>query len=145
MQHFKDTINYLITKCYISSVKHFAPVLTNYHVFCSQLYLSTRRGAWILNRVGEKGFPLDLQFNRVMFTVQRILPFSFFCSLGERQLNQRFNHSLYNLRPKHRYCTCICSDLWQPNTLVWRKIGPQQAAAPSQWNMHRKVRKMQFL
>ncbi|KAG8003412.1 Dimethylaniline monooxygenase [N-oxide-forming] 5 [Nibea albiflora] len=67
-----------------------------------QLYLSTRRGAWILNRVGDNGVPLDLLFTRVFNTVRRILPFGFFCSLGERQLNQRFDHTLYSLKPKHR-------------------------------------------
>ncbi|XP_042339776.1 dimethylaniline monooxygenase [N-oxide-forming] 5 [Plectropomus leopardus] len=67
-----------------------------------QLYLSTRRGAWILNRVGDNGLPLDLSFNRVLNFLRRILPFGFFCSLGEKVLNQRFDHALYNLKPKHR-------------------------------------------
>uniref|UniRef100_A0A672ZMH2 Flavin-containing monooxygenase n=1 Tax=Sphaeramia orbicularis TaxID=375764 RepID=A0A672ZMH2_9TELE len=67
-----------------------------------QLYLSTRRGAWILNRVGDNGMPLDLLFNRVMNAVRCILPFEYFCRLGENRLNQRFDHSLYNLKPKHR-------------------------------------------
>lgn len=67
-----------------------------------QLYLSTRRGAWILNRVADSGLPLDMIFNRVFNLVMKILPFSWFCSLGENRLNQRFDHALYNLKPKHR-------------------------------------------
>uniref|UniRef100_A0A7N8WLY7 Flavin-containing monooxygenase n=1 Tax=Mastacembelus armatus TaxID=205130 RepID=A0A7N8WLY7_9TELE len=67
-----------------------------------QLYLSTRRGAWILNRVGLDGIPLDLSFNRVVNFLWNVLPFNVMCSLGETQLNHRFNHSLYNLKPKHR-------------------------------------------
>ncbi|KAI3368949.1 hypothetical protein L3Q82_025922, partial [Scortum barcoo] len=67
-----------------------------------QSYLSTRRGAWILNRVGDNGVPLDLSFNRIIYSVQRIIPSSVFCGLGERRLNQRFDHALYNLKPKHR-------------------------------------------
>ncbi|XP_041861864.1 flavin-containing monooxygenase 5-like [Melanotaenia boesemani] len=67
-----------------------------------QVYLSTRRGAWILNRVGNNGMPLDLYFNRVTDFLASVLPFGWFCSLGERQLNQRFDHALYNLKPKHR-------------------------------------------
>ncbi|XP_019936740.2 flavin-containing monooxygenase 5-like [Paralichthys olivaceus] len=67
-----------------------------------QVYLSTRRGAWILNRVWENGMPLDLLFNRVFDTIQKILPSSVVCDLGERRLNRRFDHSLYNLKPKHR-------------------------------------------
>ncbi|XP_037530773.1 flavin-containing monooxygenase 5 [Nematolebias whitei] len=67
-----------------------------------QLFLSTRRGAWIVNRVGENGMPLDMLFNRVMNWLRKVLPFGFFCSLGEKRLNQRFDHVLYNLKPKHR-------------------------------------------
>ncbi|GLD50546.1 dimethylaniline monooxygenase [N-oxide-forming], partial [Lates japonicus] len=66
------------------------------------LYLSTRRGAWILNRVGDNGMPLDLLFNRAVNCLQTVLPFSVFCGLGESRLNQRFDHGLYNLKPKHR-------------------------------------------
>lgn len=77
-------------------------VLADDHFFSSQLYLSTRRGAWILNRVGDNGLPLDMAFNRILYSLQAILPFSFFCGLAERQLNQRFDHALYNLKPKHR-------------------------------------------
>ncbi|XP_008275666.1 dimethylaniline monooxygenase [N-oxide-forming] 5-like [Stegastes partitus] len=67
-----------------------------------QLYLSTRRGAWVLNRVGENGYPRDLFFNRIMNFLRTILPYGFLCSLGESQLNQRFNHAMYNLKPNHR-------------------------------------------
>lgn len=68
-----------------------------------QVYLSTRRGAWILNRVGDSGLPLDMLFNRVLDSMQKIFPFGFWCGLGEQRLNQRFDHALYNLKPKHRY------------------------------------------
>ncbi|XP_073331867.1 flavin-containing monooxygenase 5-like [Pagrus major] len=67
-----------------------------------QLYLSTRRGSWILDRLGYNGLPLDLFFNRVLTFLQSILPFGVFCGLAERQLNQKFDHALYNLKPKHR-------------------------------------------
>ncbi|XP_037104902.1 flavin-containing monooxygenase 5-like [Syngnathus acus] len=67
-----------------------------------QLYLSTRRGAWVLNRVGHNGVPLDLAINRAILLIRKLLPFGLACSLGENRLNQRFNHSLYSLKPKHR-------------------------------------------
>ncbi|XP_047442132.1 flavin-containing monooxygenase 5-like [Mugil cephalus] len=67
-----------------------------------QLYLSTRRGAWVLNRVGDNGMPLDLLFNRITDTATKLFPFGFMCSLVEGQLNRRFDHALYNLKPKHR-------------------------------------------
>ncbi|KAM6938889.1 flavin-containing monooxygenase 5-like isoform 1-T2 [Lycodopsis pacificus] len=67
-----------------------------------QLYLSTRRGSWILNRVGHNGLPLDMFFNRQLKAVQSVLPFNLLCGLAESQLNRRFDHTLYNLKPKHR-------------------------------------------
>lgn len=67
-----------------------------------QLYLSTRRGAWILNRVGVNGIPLDMVYNRLGYLLKTILPVSVLNGLGEQQLNQRFNHALYNIKPKHR-------------------------------------------
>lgn len=70
--------------------------------FTKQVYLSTRRGAWILNRVGNYGMPLDIPFNRILILAQSLLPSGLVNSLGEKRLNQRFNHSLYNLKPKHR-------------------------------------------
>ncbi|XP_077963912.1 flavin-containing monooxygenase 5 isoform X1 [Gasterosteus aculeatus] len=67
-----------------------------------QLYLSTRRGAWILNRVGDSGLPLDMQLPRLFTYVQNLVPSSLISSLVEKQVNQRFDHALYNLKPKHR-------------------------------------------
>ncbi|KAI5090470.1 flavin-containing monooxygenase 5-like [Silurus meridionalis] len=67
-----------------------------------QVFLSTRRGSWILNRVGNNGIPGDMVFNRAFRMAQSVLPFGFLCNLGEKKLNNRFNHALYGLRPKHR-------------------------------------------
>ncbi|XP_066533052.1 flavin-containing monooxygenase 5-like isoform X2 [Hoplias malabaricus] len=67
-----------------------------------QVFLSTRRGSWILNRVGNKGIPLDMVFNRAVQMMQSITPFALMCSKGEQRLNERFNHAMYGLQPKHR-------------------------------------------
>uniref|UniRef100_A0A673K5T6 Flavin-containing monooxygenase n=1 Tax=Sinocyclocheilus rhinocerous TaxID=307959 RepID=A0A673K5T6_9TELE len=49
-----------------------------------QVYLSTRRGSWILNRVGDKGVPTDMLFNnRMNGWLSQLLP-------------------LYGLQPAHR-------------------------------------------
>ncbi|XP_067085703.1 flavin-containing monooxygenase 5-like [Osmerus mordax] len=67
-----------------------------------QVFLSTRRGSWVLNRVGDYGLPLDMLFGRPAIFLRGILPFGMICSLVEGRLNKRFNHSLYGLKPKHR-------------------------------------------
>ncbi|XP_070687769.1 flavin-containing monooxygenase 5-like [Pempheris klunzingeri] len=67
-----------------------------------QVYLSTRRGAWIQNRVSDNGLPRDMVNNRLVRFIRQTLPFGLVCSMTERKVNQRFDHSLYNLKPKHR-------------------------------------------
>ncbi|XP_041913817.1 flavin-containing monooxygenase 5-like isoform X1 [Alosa sapidissima] len=67
-----------------------------------QLFLSTRRGAWVMNRVADNGLPLDLVLNRLTRLIQKILPRDFICDVVEKRLNYRFNHAMYGLQPKHR-------------------------------------------
>lgn len=68
-----------------------------------KVYLSSRRGAWVLPRVGPKGHPFDAVFvRRYMNLLQRYLPYNWVCHFSEKQINERFNHSMYNLKPKHR-------------------------------------------
>ncbi|XP_015923643.1 flavin-containing monooxygenase 5-like [Parasteatoda tepidariorum] len=69
-----------------------------------QVYLSTRSGVWIIPRVGPYGLPLD-------FCYLRRIWWSLFTLLGhnvgsrfleEKELNRKFNHNLYNIRPTYR-------------------------------------------
>ena len=71
----------------------------------TQVYLSTRRGTWVINRIEKNGYPAD------MFTLRRvvehmretIIPRSLGNTLYEARLNSRFNHENYGLKPKHRF------------------------------------------
>ncbi len=64
--------------------------------------MSTRRGAWVVNRIGAGGWPNDMMFiNPVTKTIQKYCP-SLVNWQMERQLNDRFNHENYSLRPTHR-------------------------------------------
>ncbi|KFW64768.1 Dimethylaniline monooxygenase [N-oxide-forming] 5, partial [Pygoscelis adeliae] len=68
-----------------------------------QVFLSTRRGAWILNRVGDQGYPIDIIFiTRMKMFLKKLLSPSMVSDFAEKQLNARFNHSHYGLKPKHR-------------------------------------------
>ncbi|XP_042663117.1 flavin-containing monooxygenase 5 [Tyto alba] len=68
-----------------------------------QVFLSTRRGAWVLNRVGDQGYPIDVVFTtRMNIFLKELLSSSVMSIFIEKQLNARFNHSLYGLKPKHR-------------------------------------------
>ncbi|XP_064283572.1 flavin-containing monooxygenase 5-like isoform X1 [Passer domesticus] len=68
-----------------------------------QVFLSTRRGAWIFNRVGDQGYPMDTVLTTRLNTfLQGLLSSSMACDYMEKKLNARFDHSHYGLKPKHR-------------------------------------------
>lgn len=70
----------------------------------SQVFLSTRRGAWVINRVAEGGKPLDIAYvRRSMAAFFSWLPTELTNRIVERQLNARFNHRDYGLQATHRY------------------------------------------
>ncbi|XP_054708731.1 flavin-containing monooxygenase 5-like [Uloborus diversus] len=69
-----------------------------------QVYLSTRRGTWIMFRLGKYGLPADTQFlTRFFDFVKDICGWNIANSYIERYLDSKFNHEIYNLKPKHRY------------------------------------------
>lgn len=69
----------------------------------NKVYLSTRRGCWVLNRVGGNGRPFDTKFLCRMFNLLfHVTPYSINCLAGETFINQRFDHAMYQLKPKHR-------------------------------------------
>uniref|UniRef100_A0A2K6NKH0 Flavin-containing monooxygenase n=1 Tax=Rhinopithecus roxellana TaxID=61622 RepID=A0A2K6NKH0_RHIRO len=68
-----------------------------------QVFLSTRRGAWILNRVGNYGYPFDVVFSsRLTYFLWKICGQSLANKYMEKKMNQRFDHEMFGLKPKHR-------------------------------------------
>ncbi|XP_055928796.1 flavin-containing monooxygenase 5-like [Argiope bruennichi] len=69
----------------------------------SQVYLSTRNGAWILPRIGSYGLPFDYTVLRRYVSIIRSLvgykALSWY--LETCQINKKFSHFLYNLRPHY--------------------------------------------
>jgi dimethylaniline monooxygenase (N-oxide forming) len=66
-----------------------------------KVYLSTRRGAWLYNRVGPSGWPIDMcRTNPTIATLQKYSPW-LMNRLIERELSKKFNHELYSLKPNH--------------------------------------------
>ncbi|XP_074044704.1 flavin-containing monooxygenase 5 [Macrotis lagotis] len=69
-----------------------------------QVFLSTRRGAWILNRVGDNGYPADVLFHsRLKYFLSKYLSLSAKSSFMEKKMNARFDHEMYGLKPMHRF------------------------------------------
>ncbi|XP_077076118.1 flavin-containing monooxygenase 5-like [Siphateles boraxobius] len=93
-----------------------------------QVYLSTRKGSWILNCVGDNGVPSDMMFkNRVSVWLILMLPVGFINNLKENQLNEQFNHKLYGLQPRHS--AAVCSVLQQGQSALTHSrpfIAPRQ-------------------
>ncbi|XP_077134483.1 flavin-containing monooxygenase 5-like [Ranitomeya variabilis] len=88
-----------------------------------QVFLSTRRGAWLLNRVFDSGLPLDIVlFNRFYGVLTDALP-SLVNRLLENKVNSRVNHENYGLKPEHRILSqhpTISDDL--PNRIISGKV-----------------------
>lgn len=70
----------------------------------SKVYLSTRRGTWIINRVGVRGMPTDyLTLRRFLSGPNALIPHSIVTYFAEKLHQQRFDHDLYNLKPNHSF------------------------------------------
>ncbi|NWR19883.1 FMO5 monooxygenase, partial [Emberiza fucata] len=68
-----------------------------------QVFLSTRRGSWVLHRVADNGYPFDFSYlSRFLHLIQNLVPASILNFFMEWKLNARFDHTLYGLKPKHR-------------------------------------------
>ncbi len=68
-----------------------------------QVYLSTRRGSWVMNRIAHNGHPVDMFMTRRVVEVgKKVVGYNLSNTIMESMLNRRFNHSDYGLKPKHR-------------------------------------------
>ena len=63
-----------------------------------QVYLSTRRGAWVFPRMAPGGYPADQYKNR---RIMSLVPKFLLAKIGERIANGRFDHEKYGLKPSH--------------------------------------------
>ncbi|XP_069593325.1 flavin-containing monooxygenase 5-like [Ranitomeya imitator] len=84
-----------------------------------QVFLSTRRGAWIVNRISTNGYPADIaKLTRFGSLIYQMFP-NLLNYVIERELNQRFNHGNYGLATRHRFTSqhpTINDDL--PNRII---------------------------
>ncbi|CAJ0604335.1 unnamed protein product [Cylicocyclus nassatus] len=68
-----------------------------------QVYLVTRRGTWVYNRIFDYGLPFDFAANRLYLEhIREIVPEWLTNTIMEKKVNQRFDHERYGLKPKHR-------------------------------------------
>ncbi|XP_021380302.1 dimethylaniline monooxygenase [N-oxide-forming] 5-like isoform X1 [Mizuhopecten yessoensis] len=69
----------------------------------SKAFLSTRRGAWIINRIDNAGTPVDMLRTRRIFELLRLILPDYLVNLEWAiRLNSRFDHAKYALKPKHK-------------------------------------------
>ncbi|NXI04097.1 FMO1 monooxygenase, partial [Pachycephala philippinensis] len=67
----------------------------------AKVTISTTRGAWLLSRVFEHGYPWDMVLNtRFMSLIKTNLPRPLSWWLINYKVNQRFNHENYGLQPE---------------------------------------------
>ncbi|PAV88177.1 hypothetical protein WR25_19751 [Diploscapter pachys] len=66
--------------------------------------ISTRRGTWIFNRVSMYGMPYDTIYQtRYYDWLMDAIPWTVANDFMEHRLNQRLDHEVYGLKPKHRF------------------------------------------
>ncbi|KAM6963225.1 flavin-containing monooxygenase 5-like [Aplochiton taeniatus] len=66
-------------------------------------FLSTRKGAWVIGRMSSRGLPLDMMaITRVNSVLPLLLPKALVNWVAERAVNQKYDHTLYGLKPNHR-------------------------------------------
>ncbi|XP_061539468.1 flavin-containing monooxygenase 5-like [Phycodurus eques] len=71
--------------------------------FAEQVYMSTRRGAWVIRQVSDDGLPVDMKYNtRFVHILFQLFPINFFNWFGENKLNAMYDHTMYALKPNHR-------------------------------------------
>ncbi|XP_078489739.1 flavin-containing monooxygenase 5-like [Ciona intestinalis] len=67
-----------------------------------QVFLSTRRGSWVFNRVGPRGYPIDLFVTtRYKNLLDWLIPKSITQKSVEKMLTEKLDHAHYGLKPEH--------------------------------------------
>uniref|UniRef100_A0A8C4WZZ0 Flavin-containing monooxygenase n=1 Tax=Eptatretus burgeri TaxID=7764 RepID=A0A8C4WZZ0_EPTBU len=79
-------------------------IATELSEHASQVFLSTRRGAWVLSRMSDGGYPYDLlMLTRWKNFLRYYLPWDMFIRFEERKANIRFNHKIFGANPTFRF------------------------------------------
>nr|XP_026237323.1 dimethylaniline monooxygenase [N-oxide-forming] 2-like [Urocitellus parryii] len=70
----------------------------------SEVFISTRKGSWVLSRISEDGYPWDSVFHtRFSSMLRNVLPRAIVKWMLEQQMNRWFNHENYGLQPQNKY------------------------------------------
>ncbi|XP_062049754.1 flavin-containing monooxygenase 2 isoform X1 [Lepus europaeus] len=70
----------------------------------AQVYISTRKGTWVMSRISEDGYPWDMVFHtRFSSMLRNVLPRMIVKWMMEQQMNRWFNHENYGLAPENKY------------------------------------------
>lgn len=68
-----------------------------------QVFLSTRSGAWVISRISEAGWPVDMAWTtRFYELIEKLLPEGTIYKLMAKKMNRWFNHENYGLIPVKR-------------------------------------------
>ncbi|KAM8930624.1 dimethylaniline monooxygenase [N-oxide-forming] 2-like [Pelodytes ibericus] len=68
-----------------------------------QVFLSTRQGTWVLSRLSNHGYPIDMTFStRCFFWINNALPSGLRAKATEKHMSRWFDHTNYGLQPEDR-------------------------------------------
>ncbi|KAM3620617.1 uncharacterized protein V6R79_025956 [Siganus canaliculatus] len=67
-------------------------------------FLSIREGSWVISRLSSNGLPQDMVVTTRLNNILALhLPGCLVNWVAERSLNQKYDHRLYGLKPRHRF------------------------------------------
>ncbi|CAD5208045.1 unnamed protein product [Bursaphelenchus xylophilus] len=67
-----------------------------------QVTISTRRGAWVVGKHIEKGYPMDMFLNTRLNAIIKYFSMDYFNKLCEEKFTKFFDQDEYGIRPKHK-------------------------------------------
>uniref|UniRef100_UPI00358E7603 flavin-containing monooxygenase 5-like isoform X4 n=1 Tax=Myxine glutinosa TaxID=7769 RepID=UPI00358E7603 len=99
-------------------------IATEVSEHASQVFLSTRRGAWVLGRISDRGYPYDLLLlTRWKNLLRHYIPWDMFLKFEERNANFRFDHKIFGANPTFRFATDPRSMFLDVNVPVCLRTG----------------------
>ncbi|XP_077878429.1 dimethylaniline monooxygenase [N-oxide-forming] 2-like isoform X4 [Ictidomys tridecemlineatus] len=98
-----------------------------------QVFISTRKGSWVLSRISEDGYPWDSVFHtRFSSMLRNVLPRAIVKWMLEQQMNRWFNHENYGLQPENKYLLkepVLNDDL--PSRILYGAVKDTPSLSPS--------------
>ncbi|KAK3720246.1 hypothetical protein RRG08_007868 [Elysia crispata] len=99
-KEFKDVFGYVGNRACVVGIGNSGGDITSELSKYSQVFLSTRRGVWLLHRLADNGIPWDYRYHtRSSRWMLDLMPRNLRNYLVKKQISDKIDHELYALKP----------------------------------------------